>query len=292
MRLLISCNNIPDTVQKMFAELDKDSITYLEVNSKVPKKLKTDTLFLLSFSDFKRNLVRLNSEEYLKKTVVLFAPIVKVKYLTHAYFLDVKSDKGMYSITSEYKNLCIENLERQLSKPFKKRTVKEENTEFKYLLIDGVRSGSLLNPLMTLLYSVKAEGSVKIKEMVLSWLVSPKQDIASLSKQLKSSYEWGTVSSKFCGALIELLSSDLGQRYKMVLSKIEAIKATGEKPNTVALAKKHEVDDYELRYILNNLINTRKHLLDSKTVDYVHAKQKKRSAEKKALAEAEAESEE
>jgi hypothetical protein len=288
MKLLIVSNNVPDTIQKMFVELDKEDITYLEVNSKVPKKLKTEILFLMSHADFRNNLERLNSEEYLKKTVVLFAPIVKVKYLTNASYLDVKSDKGMYSITSEYKNLDIDLLEKQLAKPYKKRKVKEENVEFKYLLLDGIRSGSLLNPLMTLLYSVKAEGSVKIKEMVLSWLVSKKK-LEVLTKQLKDCYEWGTVSSKFCGALIDLLSSDLGKNYKLALSKIEEAKEAGEKPNTVSIAKKHGVDDYELRYILNNLINTRKHLLDGKTVTHVHAKQKKRSAEKKALAESEAE---
>jgi hypothetical protein len=204
-------------------------------------------------------------------------------------FLDVVKKSGPYTITSEYKNLSLETLEKLIAKPFKtKRKVKEEDKEFKFLLIDGVRAGSLLNPLMTLLYSVKAEGAVKIKEIVLSWLVS-KDKIDALSKSLKSAYEWGTVSTKFCTSLIELLTSELGQNYKKAFSKIESMKEAGEKPNAVSIAKKYGIDDYELRYILTNLINTRHHKLDGMNVTQVHKNQKKASAAKKALAAAEAE---
>jgi hypothetical protein len=213
----------------------------------------------------------LNSEAYEKKTVFLFAQVVRVKYLTNAYFLDLVKEKGKnYSISSEYKNLNLDTLAAYLEKSFKtNRKVKEEDKEFKYLLIEGVRAGSLLNPLMTLLYAVKAEAGVKIKEIVLNWLVS-NDKISALAKDLKNSYEWGVVSTRFCEKLIELLSSDLGKRYKLALSQIEEVKDSGEKPNTIAIAKKHDIDDYELRYIINTMINVRKNKNDGKTVAQIH----------------------
>jgi hypothetical protein len=271
MKLICITNNVPDTVYEMLNDLEYTSITFQEINKKSPAKLKTDAIFILTYSDFKANLETLNSEAYEKKTVFLFAPIVRVKYLTHAYFLDLVKDKGKnYSMTSEYKNLSLETLDGYLKKPFKSgRKIKEDEKEFRYHLIEGVRAGSLLNPLMTLLYVVKAEAGVKIKELVLDWLVS-KNKIEVLDKKLKNSYQWGVVSNKFCEKLIQLLESDLGKKYKLAFTEIEIAKEAGEKSVIPAVAKKYDIDAYELKYIVNNMLKVRKNKLDGKSITEIH----------------------
>jgi prephenate dehydratase len=53
MKLICITNNIPDTVYEMLKELEFTSITFSEINSTVPAKLKTDAIFLMTYNDFK-----------------------------------------------------------------------------------------------------------------------------------------------------------------------------------------------------------------------------------------------
>jgi hypothetical protein len=272
MKLIVVCNNVPDTVQAMLTELGHTKVTHLPTCERASESPKNEITFVFSFPDFKLSLKLFNSEAYAKKTVVLFCPIVQAKSLEGALFLDVsKNKKGIDTIKSTYKNLSVDVLSAYLAKPYKSKKVKEKDKEFKYCLIDTVRSGSLLNPLMTLLYTVKAEGGVKIKHIVLKWLVS-KDKISALEKQLNDTYDFCTVSKKFCAKLIELLSSDLGKNYKLALSKIELKKGTEDAENITQIAKKHETDDYELRYIINVMCKAKKHLLNGRDIASLYNK--------------------
>lgn len=256
MKLIAVCNNTPDTIYKMLEELEKTDITYIQYNSKIPSRIKTEYMFIFSFYDFRSGLKTLNSEAYKNKTVFLFCPIVSAKALSKIYFLDVaKTRKTEYSIKSMYKDLSLEILSAYLDKPYRVKKIIILDRAYAYTLIDHAKSGSLLNPLMTILYTVKAEGGLKVKEVVFKWLAS-KKGVEDLQKWLNEAYKFGMVTQGFAKSLLNLFNSDLGKMYKKAF--IEILDQT-EKSDIAKVAKKYDIDSYELRYIVNTLLKTKKH---------------------------------
>ena len=76
MKLLICCNNIPDTVGEILTELGKE-YQCLPIGANYSKKYKHEILMVLTFHEFKQNIKVFNSSLYENKTVILFCPIVQ-----------------------------------------------------------------------------------------------------------------------------------------------------------------------------------------------------------------------
>jgi hypothetical protein len=275
-KVICVCNNVPDTIISLLSDIVKDvKYSLLEINKKYPKIPKSKFLFALSFPDFLNSLKKVNSDNYNETTIFLFCSAVQAKTLSHVYLLDLmKNSKTSCLIKSFYKDLSPEVLSGFLHKSFSsKRKVREIDKEFKYRLIDSIKSGSLLNPMMTLLYSVKADGHIRIKQLIFEFLTSSKMKVSDLESMLKKSYEWGTISTQFRTKLIALLTSELGQKYKSVLQKVYDSRKSSEVISIQSLAKKNEIDAYEIKYIMNVLMKQKKKSLTGKCFTEIYNKE-------------------
>lgn len=275
MKLISVCNNVPDTVGALLKDLNITDIKLQTFGTKVSKVPKHKYLFILFYQDFIFNLKRLNSKNYSDVTVFLFCPIIWAKKLSHNKFLDVAFSKKDTNVLSyKYKDVSLELLHGLLERKFTTKKVEEIHKDFKVYIVNSILSGSLLNPLMTLLYSVKAETNILIKEMMFKYLTGI-WTIQKLEKELDKSSEWGTITKSCRIKLFELLKSDIGKAYKEALTLLQKSKETKEPVNINKLAKEYGIEVYEIKYILNTLMKQKKPCISGRTMDSLHKKELK-----------------
>jgi len=277
-KVIAICNNVPDTINSMLNELGYNDVKIIQSGTLMTKKDKF--CMILSFLDFKNNLKLINSEQHVNSTVFLFCPVIKVKSFKNIIFLDVvKNSATSCLIRSLYKDPSKAKLKGILDAEHTTKKVKEIDKEFKYHLVESMQTGSLLNPMMTLLYSVKAEAHIRIKEMIFNYFLS-KKTIAELEKDLIKSYEWGSVSKNCRIGLINLLQSDIGKTYKDVFTLVSTKKKADEKFNLASIAKKRGIDDYEIKYIMSTLMSKKKKSAKGKSLTEIYnARENSKNAE-------------
>ncbi len=250
-KVLCCCNNIPDTITHFLTSLgysaDSD-ISIFEYGQKFGKTPRSKFIYFLEFSDFLRNIKIINSEQYKCATIFIFCTIVNANSISNVILLDVKSKSDILQFS--YKNITPDTLNKILTKSFKSYQVEIGDKEYKHQLIEQLRIGSFLNPLMTLLYSVKAEGHAYVKNLIFEFM-STDVPISVLESLLKDSYEWGTISKQCRSKLIELLSSDIGQKYKMAVNEVCSSGLTSSKDIAI-ISRRYEIDAYEVKYMLKS----------------------------------------
>ena len=275
MKLIAVCNNVPDTIGSMLSDLKITNVKVHTFGTKVPKIPKHKYFFILSYTDLINNLKRLNGESYCDITVFLFCPVIWAKKLSNVKYLDVSSSKKTSNVLSyHYKDISLDLFRGILDSPFSTKKVKEIHKDFKVYIVNNILSGSLLNPLMTLLYSVKAETNILLKEMMFKYLTGD-WSLSDLEKELNKTSEWGSVTKPCKTKLLELLKSDIGKAYRKCLTTLQTSKETKEPASINKLAKEHGIEVYEVKYILNTLMKQKKPCISGRTMDSLHKKELK-----------------
>lgn len=216
------------------------------------KKPSRKILFILSVSDFYKNINVLNSKPYTEVNVFLFASPLRIAELTNTTALDSEphpANQGLGFLLSR-------ELELHRFKAAKKNPdleggaaqVKRLNTQYLTLLTDNVKTGSLLNPLMTFLYTLpSATHQTPVKEAVATYLF--KGGVLSKLEELLDGIRGIVLSRKVRDRLKVILKSPEGDNMKAAFKEMREIKKSGKAPVWAAISKKHSVSTYELKYI-------------------------------------------
>jgi hypothetical protein len=274
-KVIAVCNTVPDTISSMLKSCTEVVPTYLEVGTRLSKVPKKEIIYVLTHRDFISNLKIINSEAYGETTIFLFCPVVNAKTLTRILFLDVaKNSTSSNTIRSLYKDPSPDALKGYLDKEFKRQTIKEIDKEYKYCIVESMVKGSLLNPLMTLLYSIKAEENLRIKNLIFDYF-SSKTKFSNFEEQLVHSYEWKTVTKQIRLKLLTLLDSEVGRKYVSTLRDFIASKSDKEHSfNLKGACKKAGIEEYEIKYIANNMMKKRQKNLTGVYLKDLHNKSK------------------
>ncbi len=241
MKLFCITNHSPLQVQVFLekAQGTKTNNIYVHpVGSDLTKEPMKPFMFLLNISDFLKNQVRLNNKYYKETIIFLFTSPFRAIELSNAVMLDVEQNKKhtyKYTFRSLQKGLYTKGLAEPIEK------IERNEDYYLYKIVEDVKYGSLLTPLMTFIYTLpKTTHQTQVKEAVVNYLFGSKTDIA---KQLEKKKV--TLGAKTMVKLETILNSEPGLAYKKA---IEYHKENPEKAIKV-LEKKFDVKSYELKYL-------------------------------------------
>lgn len=245
-------NHSPDQAVNMFLSkgiiADESEIAVLPSGTRLRenKKPVREVIFVLSIPDFRRNLEVFNSTKYANARVFLFASALRINELNNVVALDF--DKN-----PERGGLGF-NMRKDLNLPLYRRALKcdegdgVKHAPIKYLntLTDNVKRGSLLNPLMTFIYTLPSgTHQTRIKEAIAKYIyrgLSYKK-LEEFFDEMKDI----TITKRVRDRFKEILTSEIGENYKA------AFKALHDEPDAAKgiekVCKKFQTSDYEMRYL-------------------------------------------
>jgi hypothetical protein len=225
---------------------DPSEIAVLPSNIRLRENKKPirSVLFILNVSDFLRNLNVLNSVRYENVQVFIFASPLRVRELQNVTALD-------FDVNPAANGLGF-TVRKDMNMPLYKRVLRGEgseevskvNTHYLGILTDNVKRGSLLNPLMTFIYTLPSSThQTPIKEAVAHYLYK------SLTfKQFEDSLDALrniTITKRVRDRLKEILTSEIGENYRKAFKALSS-----EKDATIkSVCETFHTSDYELKYI-------------------------------------------
>lgn len=211
------------------------------------KKPSRKIIFILSISDFNRNLKTLNSASYQHTQVFLFASPLRVAELSNTTALDFEphpANQGLGWLLKKEFNLAA--LKARLRQPVLE--VSRQSTKYLTLLTDTAKQGSLLNPLMTFIYTLPSSThQTPVKEAVVDYLY--KGSSFEALESLLDSIKGIIVSDRIRDRLKAILQAEEGLNIRKAFKEYRAAKKIGKVIPWPTLARNHGVADYELRYL-------------------------------------------
>lgn len=214
---------------------------------KADKKPSRKILFIVSVSDLYRNLEVLNSARYKGRQVFVFASPLRLVELENTAFLDFERSTVNSGLGYILKNKI--DLQRyKVALKEESGPVSRKDTKYLTSLIDTVKKGSLLTPLMTYIYTLPSSThQTPVKEAVASYLYKG-LSWTKLESTLDS-IKGVAVSQRTKDKLKEILRTEIGENYRQAFALYRETKEGGKTPSLASICKKFETSDYEMRYI-------------------------------------------
>ncbi len=208
-------------------------------------KPKKRVLFLVAMQDFCRNLPTLNSAEYAEVIVVVFASalrLVEIKGCVPFDFVPVREQGGVVCTEQPLSKMVL-----RAGQKIANLNVRRERRDFIGTMIDGVKRGSLLNPLMTFIYSLpSATHQTPVKKACARYMYEG-QTFDQMLKDLLKSNDL-TLTDRAVAKMRSILESDVGRAFVCLFAEYRSRK----NPETLqALCDKYSASPYEVRYILS-----------------------------------------
>lgn len=211
------------------------------------KKPSRQILFILNTSDFYRNLKTLNSPRYEKAHVFVFASPLRIAELSSCVPLDFEANpaaKGLgYLLKKDINVAEYKSRVKKVTAP-----VARMHTRYLTLLTDSVKHGSLLNPLMTFLYTLPSSThQTPVKEAVAIYLY--KGGAWAKLEELLDGIKGVIINKRIRDRLKDILKSPEGDNMRAAFKELRAAKGEAKAPSWAQLAKRHTVTEYEMKYI-------------------------------------------
>lgn len=234
--------------KKVIEDMSELAIVQSGTVLKENKKPARSILFILSISDFYRNLTVLNSERYASAQVFVFASPLRIRELHNAIPLDFEINPAVAGMGFLLKKELDMVTYRSTVKRKEAETISRKTTEYLTTLTDNVKRGSLLNPLMTFLYTLPSSThQTPVKEAVAKYLYKG-QSFAKLEENLDG-IKGVVITKRIRDKLKEILKSEIGENYKAAFKAYREMKDEGKNPAIAAICKKFGTSDYEMKYI-------------------------------------------
>lgn len=233
--------------RQVVAEMSEVAIVPAGTILNTEKKPSRPILFILNTSDFYRNLKTLNSSRYDTAHVFVFASPLRVAELAGCIPLDFEANpasKGLGYLLK--KDINISEYRQRVKKATTQ--VARMHTRYLTLLTDSVKHGSLLNPLMTFLYTLPSSThQTPVKEAVAIYLY--KGGAWPKLETLLDSIKGVIINKRIRDRLKDILKSPEGENMRAAFKELRAAKGETKVPTWSQLAKRHSVTEYEMKYI-------------------------------------------
>ena len=247
-------NHSPDqavaflTAKKIITDMSELAIVQSGTLLKENKKPARTILFILNIADFYRNLAVLNSDRYSEAQIFVFASPLRIRELANVVALDFEVNPAAAGMGFLLKKEIDLPTYRAAIKRKEIDTISRKATEYLTTLTDNVKRGSLLNPLMTFLYTLPSSThQTPVKEAVALYLYKG-QTFSKLEEKLDA-IQGVVITKRIRDKLKEILKSEIGENYKAAFKAFRETKDTGKTPAISAICKKFGTSDYEMKYL-------------------------------------------
>lgn len=251
MKVYGVCNHSPDFLfvwLKKLYSVSSSEIYILPENDflTVRPRKNVKIVFFLSNRSFRRNLEIVNSKHYKNISAILFASPIDIHSYENIFPLDFMESDDIHLDAFLLQSLN----KKRFSFSADSSLIERNKTDYLQNVLEHLKSfGSLLNPLMTFVYTLPSGSHQKpVKEMVCRWLYED-SDISELEKSLDKVSVSMSFSSKQKKRLIDILSSDVARKYKNALAEYK--RSVQNEETIYKIVYKWSVSAYELRYILS-----------------------------------------
>lgn len=251
-------NNTPDAAITVLAKGGHikalNAVSILPTGGSLKIKPKHKVIFMLCMSDLMRNLSYVNDKSYSGYIFFVFAAPTRLAGMHGITPVDYAPDPAHRAHGFLLRPLKVASMTAALSIGLKSKpmVVQRKDEDFVVTLVDRVIKGSLLNPLMTFLYTLpSATHQTPLKVKVAQWLYDSKSvpDLFKSFDALKQVQLTQRHKDKFAA----ILDSDIGRNFQAFFKDYRVAKKLNPTLNIDALCKKHSVDPYEVRYLLSVL---------------------------------------
>ena len=248
-------NHSPDRVIEVLGKMGviakPSAVTILPEGSNLKSAPKHKIILMLSVRDLMRNLRAVNGQDFKDHKFVVFDSPMQLGDVTGVLPIDYAPDPqhrahGYMMMPLKRSSLSV------LSKPTKKTSVpiKRDGEEFVMRLINTVTKGSLLNPLMTFIYTLPSSTHQgPIKKTVAKWLYSGKP-ISNLFEELDALKEI-QVTPRIKERFRDLLDTEIGRNFQAAFSDYRKALRVNREVSVGPICKQNQVDPYEVRYLLS-----------------------------------------
>lgn len=232
----------------MIEEASDIAIVPAGTRLKENKKPVRNVLFILSIEDFVRNMLVLNSVRYAMVRVFVFASPLRIRELNNVVPLDFEVNPAAIGLGFLQRKDLNMPLYRKSVKKQIIETVERKTTEYLKMLTDNVKRGSLLNPLMTFIYTLPSSThQTPVKEAVAKYLFHS-MSFKKLESMLDS-LNGVTVNRRVRDRLREILTSEVGVNYHSAFKALAAYTPYKGKEALDMVCKEYRTSDYEMKYI-------------------------------------------
>jgi hypothetical protein len=202
------------------------------------KKVKPVMMFK-SFSSFRRGLPKLSGSQCENVRCLVFCSPLEFGRAKGMYGLDVSPKLPVHEMNPSSKF-------RRIWDKARPRPVRFRNRDYSKELVERVREGSLLNPLMSFIYTLPSSTHQKpIKLLAATSIVSGSSQskiYAALDHFNRTS--GFTISPKAIKTLIEILESPAAYSYRKAFVDLRT-------RNLQDVVKDHDIDSYEMNYMMS-----------------------------------------
>jgi hypothetical protein len=204
----------------------------------LPPKEKADTSFkfllVLSTSDLSRNFSRLHESG--TKVFVFSNPIDLVDFagIKNLDFRPI--DDFSYTYTT---------LDLAIVSKSPMQHIERKPSPFLANLINSVKHGSLLNPLMTFIYSLASQNQNSVKTAVVYYLYTGQSE-SKLVSELSN-----CLTERAIEKLLTILSTSIGESYRQALGRIRSLRKSKTAFDIPKVAAETSTSAYELSYMLS-----------------------------------------
>ncbi len=237
------------------------------------KSPKRKIIFVVSISDLFRNLAVLNGDSYSNVQVFVFASPLRINELEGCTALDITPSVASKGVGF---NLLPTLAIAKYRSALKGQPVVTKRAVAQYLTIltDNVKHGSLLTPLMTLIYTLpKSTHQTPVKEAVAKYFHG--SSLATTYKVLTD-----LLSEKSFVKLTDLLESSIAESYRNAMKDLKA----KDNASLSSICTKWGTSDYEIRYLQSVITSMtgRKHLRGKSLLQHAQNSNKQKTAQSRA----------
>lgn len=250
-------------------------VTQVPVNGKLNLKKKYKRILVfLSLSDFHRNVPILNEKPFSNKHIFIFASPVRLHEISNINMLDTKPSTTAPGYGYTLSKVFLPNVFDPNAKS--KEPISKADRTFLTRLINKVQKGSLLNALMTCIYTLKGAAQQKpVNSAVCAWLYYG-GDAKKLDKMFTALKGEVGLTQNTRDKLHNILVSDVGEGIQKSFEVIRDLRERGKSIPYDKIAEKFGVSPFELRYIRSRIDNDAKYASQEKKSidDFINEKNK------------------
>jgi len=209
----------------------------------VSPALKRRIVFVLDAQSFSRNLRILNSPNFDTAMVFVFASSLKIGEFHGCFPLDYDKSEEFGGVATQPKRLSVQKLKSACKHSV---TVKRVAEDYLASMVDCVKQGSLLTPLMTFIYTLPSSThQTPVKEACAQFF---RQNLDFDYTMRCLSKRGVDLTPTAQAKLRTILESESAQKFKAFFQKY---KARTEDSSLDSLCAQFSVPPYEIRYILS-----------------------------------------
>ena len=206
-----------------------------------------NNLFIIDLADLYSNLALLNSNVYRSSRIFVFASALKLRSISGISPLDYEENSEVSSVAfKSFSDINHAAFSRVLKQP--PTALHKAPVDYLQLLSSGVKTGSLLNPLMTFIYSLPSQSQTIVKEGVSDYISLGTISFNKMFSRFKQKLPV-PLTDKQELRLRDIMETDLCHVFVEAFVKMRGRWDQADESYLIQMCKNKAISAYEMRYL-------------------------------------------